>query len=111
MGQKHCPCHLATMANNSNDRDEIENSNEEFVAAPERDFKSHTRPPKGHFEKILEATCPHHPYPIKHKLRDCTMMKRFMSSADTPPGGNKLARDLRGSSMTLREAEVTTITG
>jgi hypothetical protein len=32
-----------------------------------------------HFEKLLEATCPNHTYPIRHKLKECTMMKNYMS--------------------------------
>jgi hypothetical protein len=109
-GQKHRPHHLSVMANNDNVGEEIEDSNE-FMVAAERGFKRHTKPPKDHFKKILEATCPHHPYPIKHKLRDCTMMKRFMSSTGTPPGGDELARDLRGEGTVLRKAEASTITG
>jgi hypothetical protein len=110
-GQKCCPHHLATMANNGKIGKEIENSDEEFMVATEHDFKWHTRPPKEHFEKILEASCPHHLFPVKHKLKDCTMMKRFMSSVGTPPGGEELARDPRGGGTTLREAEVATIIG
>jgi hypothetical protein len=53
-----------------NDGEEADSSGEGFIAVAE--------PPKDHFEK-LEATCPHHPYPIKHKLKDCTMMKKFMT--------------------------------
>jgi hypothetical protein len=75
---------------------EIENSDEEFIGAAERNFEWRTRPPKDHFDKILEAPCPHHPYPSKHKLRDCTMMRRFMSLAGTPTGGDELARNPRG---------------
>jgi hypothetical protein len=37
-------------------------------------------PPTDHFEKLLEEMCPTHAYPIKHKLRDCGMMKNFMAS-------------------------------
>jgi hypothetical protein len=109
--QKHCPHCLGLMMNNGNPGQDIKDSNEEFMAAAEHDFKWHTRPPKDHIEKILEATCPHQPYPIKHKLRDCSMMKRFMSSACTPPGGDKLARDPRGGAMVRGVAEVTTIAG
>jgi hypothetical protein len=32
------------------------------------------------FEKLLEETYPNHAYPIKHKLRDCGMIKNFMAS-------------------------------
>jgi hypothetical protein len=77
-GQKRHLGRLASVTNNGNV--EVEDSNEECVVIAEHDFKRCTRPPKDHFEKILEAACPHHPYPVKHKLRDCTMMKKFMSS-------------------------------
>jgi hypothetical protein len=60
---------------------------------------------KDHFEKILEAACPHHPYPIKHKLRDCTMMKRFMTSG-APPGGDEPASNSRGRGTMLVPGEV-----
>jgi hypothetical protein len=33
-----------------------------------------------HFKKLLEETCPNHAYLIRHKLRDCGMMKSFMTS-------------------------------
>jgi hypothetical protein len=75
------------------------------VASAEHYFKRRTRPPKDHFEKVHEAACPHHPYPIKHKLRDCTMMKRFMFS-NKPADGDELARDLGGKGTGLGEAKV-----
>jgi hypothetical protein len=42
--------------------------------------KRHVRPLTDHFEKLFEEACPNHTYPIKHKLRDCDMMKNFMAS-------------------------------
>jgi hypothetical protein len=49
--------------------------------ATEYDFKCQARQPKDHFEKLLEASYPNHMYPmLKHKLKDCTMMKNFMTS-------------------------------
>jgi hypothetical protein len=33
-----------------------------------------------HFEKLLEEMFPTHAYPIKHKLRDYSMMKNFIAS-------------------------------
>jgi hypothetical protein len=72
------------MVNNDNVGEEIENSDKELMVAAEHDFRRCTRPPKDHFKKILEAAYPHHSYPVKHKLMDCTMMKRFMSSVGTP---------------------------
>jgi hypothetical protein len=44
------------------------------------DFKRPTWYPKDHFEKLLKAACLNHSYPIKHKLKDYTMMKIFMTS-------------------------------
>jgi hypothetical protein len=38
------------------------------------------RLPMDHFEKLLEETCPNHTYPVKHKLRNCGMMKNFVAS-------------------------------
>jgi NAD-dependent dihydropyrimidine dehydrogenase PreA subunit len=50
------------------------------VAAITGSGKRQARPPTDHFEKLLEEICPNHSYPIKHKLRDCDMMKNFMAS-------------------------------
>jgi hypothetical protein len=30
--------------------------------------------------KLLEVTCPNHAYPVRNKLKECTMMKNFMAS-------------------------------
>jgi hypothetical protein len=94
----------------NNDNEEVENSDKECMVTTECNFKRCTRPPKDYFEKILEVACPHHPYPVKHKLRDCTMMKKFISSRG-PPGGDEPTRDSRGRGTTLREVEVVTIAG
>jgi hypothetical protein len=91
------------VTNNSSVREKVKGSDKEFVALAECDFKRRTRSPKDHFEKVLKAACPHHPYRIKHKLRDCPMMKRFMSP-DTPTDGDNLAKD-------LGDAKVATIIG
>jgi hypothetical protein len=50
-----------------------------------------------HFKKLLEETCPNHAYPIKHKLRDCGMMKNFMASGSLARGMevDKAPDDLR----------------
>jgi hypothetical protein len=39
-----------------------------------------------HFDKLLEETCLNPAYPIKHKLRDCGMMKSFMTSGSLSRG-------------------------
>jgi hypothetical protein len=68
------------MASNNDVGEEVKNSDKEFMATAKHDFKRRTQPPKDHFEKILQAACPHHPYPFKHKLRECNMVKKFMTS-------------------------------
>jgi hypothetical protein len=58
--------------------------------------KQHARPPIDHFKRILEVAYPNHAYPVKHKFRDCDMMKNFMISGsltwgmepDEDPGGS-----------------------
>jgi hypothetical protein len=62
-----------------NDKD-VGDSDEELIAAAERDFKHQAWQPADHFEKLLKATCPNHTYPIKHKLKECTMMKNYMTT-------------------------------
>jgi hypothetical protein len=85
-------------------------SGEECVAATERNLKRQTRPAKDHFEKLLEATYPHHSYPIKHKLKYCTLMKKFMMSGafskDRKPGGDPGGK---GAAPIPGEAKVMTI--
>jgi hypothetical protein len=37
-----------------------------------------------HFEKLLDAPCPHHEVPIKHTLRECRLMKNYVKSTLKP---------------------------
>jgi hypothetical protein len=62
----------------SNDKD-ASDIDEELVAAAKRDIKHQARLPMDHFEKLLNATCPNQVYPVKHKLKECTMMKNYMT--------------------------------
>jgi hypothetical protein len=32
-----------------------------------------------HFKRLLEEACPNHAYPDRHKLKDCGMMRNFMT--------------------------------
>jgi hypothetical protein len=68
-----------TTNGNYNDQ-EVDDFDEGHVATTEHDFKHQTRQLKDHVEKLLEATCLNHMYPIKHKLKGCTMMKNLMTS-------------------------------
>jgi hypothetical protein len=49
-------------------------SDEEDVAAVERDSKRLAWQPTDHFEKLLKAPYPNRTYPVRHKLKECTMM-------------------------------------
>jgi hypothetical protein len=109
-GQKRQPHHVTVVASNGGGGEGAGDSSEEYVEATKCNFKGQTRPPKVHFKKLLEATCPHHSYPIKHKLKDCTLMKKFMMSGAFSKD-RKLGGDPGGKSATpiLGEADVMTI--
>jgi hypothetical protein len=50
-------------------------------------------PSKDHFERLLDASCPHHKVPVKHTLRECRLMKNYFNdilkprAADQPKKG------------------------
>ena len=51
-----------------------------LVAAADR--KGGRKPTEGtpnHFEKLLEGPCSNHAFPVKHLLKDCSLMRRFLS--------------------------------
>jgi hypothetical protein len=50
------------------------------VTIAARSGKRQALPPTDHFERLLEVACPNHAYPVKHKLKDCDMIKNFMVS-------------------------------
>jgi hypothetical protein len=38
------------------------------------------KPPTDHFKRLLEEACSNHAYLVRHKLKDCGMMRSFMTS-------------------------------
>jgi hypothetical protein len=58
----------------------------EYVAAAERSVKCKAQSPIDNFEKLVEAACPDHAYPIKHKLKNCDMVRNFMTSRSLTRG-------------------------
>jgi hypothetical protein len=34
---------------------------------------------KDHFERLLDALCPHHEVPVKHSLKDCWLIKNYVN--------------------------------
>jgi hypothetical protein len=41
-------------------------------------------PSKDHFERLLDALCPHHEVPVKHSLRNCRLMKNYVNGTIKP---------------------------
>jgi hypothetical protein len=70
------------------DDKEAGDSDEEYVTATERDLKHQAHQLKDHFEKLLKVNYLNHSYPVKHKLKDCTMMKNFMTSGALSGAGS-----------------------
>jgi hypothetical protein len=70
---------VTTGGDEGNNNKDADDTDEELVAATERDFKRQARQPADHFKNLLEATCPNHTYPIKNKLKECTTMKNYMT--------------------------------
>jgi hypothetical protein len=71
---------ITTSCDEGDNDKENDDSDEEHVDATECDFKHQAQQPADHFEKLLETTCPNHVYPIKHKLKEYTMMKNYMTT-------------------------------
>jgi hypothetical protein len=71
---------VATSYDEGNNDKDIGDSDEELVTTTECDSKAQARQPTDHFKKFLEATCPNHTYPVKHRLKECTMMKNYITT-------------------------------
>jgi hypothetical protein len=76
--QKQRPEWVAAVANYYDDK-KADDSNMEYVATVGGSVKRQVGRPTNHFERLLEEACPNNVHPIKHKLRDCGMMKNFMT--------------------------------
>jgi hypothetical protein len=44
------------------------------------------RPPMDHFKRLLKHAWPNHAYPVRHKLKDCDMMRSFITSGSLTLG-------------------------
>jgi hypothetical protein len=74
------PRRVAVTTSCNDDDKGVDGSDEEYVAAAKRNFKRQVWQPGEHFKKLLKVACPKHAYPIRHKLKGCTMFKNFMTS-------------------------------
>jgi hypothetical protein len=50
------------------------------IMTAECNDKHQVRPPTYHSKRLLKEACRNHAYPIRHKLKDCGMMRSFMTS-------------------------------
>jgi hypothetical protein len=41
-------------------------------------------PSKDHFERLLDALCPHHEVPVRHSLKDCWLIKNYINTTLKP---------------------------
>jgi hypothetical protein len=62
--------------------------------------KRPVRPPTDHFKRFLEEAYPNRTYPVRHKLKDCSMMRSFMTSRSLN-WATELDEGLDGSDTTL----------
>jgi hypothetical protein len=62
------------------DDGEVGHSGARCVSTAAHGNKREARPPTDHFKRILEEACPNHAYPIRHKLKDYSMMRSFITS-------------------------------
>jgi hypothetical protein len=46
-------------------------------------------PTRDHFEKLLDASFPHHEVPVKHTLRECQLMKNYVKGTIKPRTADK----------------------
>jgi hypothetical protein len=58
--------------------------------------KRQARPPTNHFKRLLKMAYPNYAYLVRHKLKDCDMMKSFMILG-SPTRVTGLNEDLGGS--------------
>jgi hypothetical protein len=71
---------------NDGNNEEAGSSGMGHVATTACSGKHQVHLPIDHFKRLLEEACSNHVYPIKHKIKDCSMMKNFMVSRSLTPG-------------------------
>jgi hypothetical protein len=80
-GNKRHPLGSTTMASRDEDRNwEAGSSGMGRISATTRSGSRSVRMPTKYFKRLLEEACPNHAYPVRHKLKDCGMMRSSMTS-------------------------------
>jgi hypothetical protein len=65
--------------NNTLNDKKADSSNMECVAIAVHSGRRRAWPLTDHFERLLKEACPSHTYPVKHKLKDYSMMRNLMA--------------------------------
>jgi hypothetical protein len=88
-----------TMIGHDNSNDEkVGGSSMRRISTAACSDKRQVRSPTDHFKRLLEEACPNHTYHDRHKLKDCGMMRNFMTSGSVIWGaGAELNEDSDGS--------------
>jgi hypothetical protein len=71
---------VTTSCDKGDNDKEVSDFDEELAATVENDSMCQAWQPADHFKNLLEATSPNHTYPVRHKLKECTMMKNCMTT-------------------------------
>jgi hypothetical protein len=95
--RNQCPLETTTTTDyNNGNNGKASSSDIGHVMTGVHSNKHQAWPPTDHFKRLLEEACPNHAYPIRHKLKDCDMMKSFMISGSCTLG-TRLNEDPSGS--------------
>jgi hypothetical protein len=77
---KQRPQGTMTTTNHDDGNDkEAESSSVRRISTTADSDKRQTRPPIYHFKRLLKEACPNHAYLVRHKLKDRSMMRSFMT--------------------------------
>jgi hypothetical protein len=66
-------------------------------------------PPKDHYEKLLDASCPHHEVPMKHSLKDCRLIKNYVKDTLKPRAVDPSKKDGHPPTMMMEQGLCTCV--
>jgi hypothetical protein len=82
---------------------EVGSSGMGHASSATRSSRCLARSPTYHFKRLLEGACPNHAYPIRHKLKDCGIMRSFMTSGSLIWGAEPRERPNRSGTTPFPE--------
>jgi hypothetical protein len=83
-GEETFSCFKKKKKNDKRRRDDNFVATVERKASCPKGNQGKPAPTRDHFEKLLDALCPHHEVPVKHTLRECRLMKNYVKSTLKP---------------------------